>query len=62
MIIETQYEEDECQEPAPKTISFYNARFTGGAVAQCSNCRFTSVFWECNCELEHDCDEYKGEK
>lgn len=46
----------ECDEIAPSYITFYNARFGGHAVAKCENCSFTSVYWECACDLEHECE------
>lgn len=53
------FEEDVCcDSPTPKGIYFYSAHMTGGAVAQCHNCTFTCVYWECDCELEHNCKEY----
>lgn len=46
----------------PKKIEFGNTWFTGNFVAKCKKCNFVSAYWECGCELEHDCDEYQGEK
>lgn len=54
----TQYEEDECQEPMPETISVREATFTGGAVAECSDCLYRCVYWECPCDLIHDCEDF----
>jgi len=45
-----------CTEPAPESIEFYNTRITGTGVASCKNCSFTCVYWECACELSHDCE------
>jgi hypothetical protein len=53
------FEDDECAEPAPEWISFYNARFTGTPVAACTNCRFITSFFECGHDLQHDCNEYQ---
>lgn len=44
-----------CEKPA--TVSIESARFTGSAVATCSDCAFVSSLWDCACELEHDCTE-----
>lgn len=45
-----------------KKIEFGNAWFTGAFIAKCKKCNFVCAYWECGCELEHDCNEYKGEK
>jgi hypothetical protein len=29
----------------------------GFAVASCSKCSYRCAYWECACELEHDCEE-----
>jgi hypothetical protein len=50
----TDYEE-ECTEQAPNTINFYRAPITGQGVAECTLCTFRTTYWECACELEHDC-------
>lgn len=47
--------EHTCEKPA--TVSIESARFTGSAVATCSDCAFVSSLWDCACELEHDCTE-----
>jgi hypothetical protein len=48
---------DECTELAPESITFYSARFSGTGVAECKNCNFKSVYWECACDLFHDCND-----
>ena len=53
----TDYQEDECTELAPESISFYSARMTGTGVAECKDCDFKSVYWECACDLFHDCND-----
>lgn len=50
--------EELCGCPAPKGVYFYNAHFTGNAVAGCHNCNFKSVYWECGSELIHNCNNY----
>lgn len=27
----------------------------GGYVAKCDNCSYVCAYWECPCELAHDC-------
>lgn len=48
---------EECTEPAPETIEFYRTTFTGEGRARCTECEFVSAYWECACELYHDCEE-----
>lgn len=43
----------ECDTETPKTISVSR----GFAVATCSDCNFKVHYWECACELVHDCSE-----
>jgi hypothetical protein len=31
----------------------------GGYVATCANCNYVCGYWECACELNHDCKEAK---
>jgi len=47
------YHAQECEPPA--TIEFYSAHLTGEGRARCTACNFVSAYWECGCELEHDC-------
>lgn len=30
----------------------------GFAVASCDGCSFRCAYWECACELDHDCREF----
>jgi hypothetical protein len=53
------YEDDTCTEPLPKNLEIYSAHFGGHAVAQCKFCNYTNVSWECGCDFEHDCEQYK---
>jgi hypothetical protein len=47
-----------CNEPLPETVRIATAHFGGHAVAECTQCDYKNVYWECNCSLEHDCSEY----
>jgi hypothetical protein len=42
-----------------KKMRFYSAHFGGHGVASCKNCTFTAVYFECGCDLLHNCNEYK---
>lgn len=44
-----------CESPAlPKGVNTYHSLF-GGYVASCDNCDYVCVYWECACELAHEC-------
>jgi hypothetical protein len=45
---------------APKSIQTSHSRITGAFIAYCKNCYFKCAYWECGCELEHNCKEYKN--
>jgi len=45
-----------CNQPMPKTVTATYKTF-GGYTATCSKCSFVCGYWECACELEHDCQE-----
>jgi hypothetical protein len=48
-------DEECCQLPElPKgvTVSF------GFGMASCENCSYRCAYWECACELAHDCEEF----
>lgn len=51
-----EYEDEQCSEPLPANIEIYRATFGGHAVAKCKDCNFTSVYWDCVCELNHECN------
>ena len=53
-------EEERCTQTPPESVEFDCARFTGNPVARCTQCEFVCVYWECNCELFHDCDNTEG--
>ena len=40
----------------PIGVVFYETRFSGGFCARCEACGHVWVYWECACELVHDCD------
>lgn len=40
----------------PEGVEIIRARFTGGSVAVCYRCDdFRCAYWECPCELVHEC-------
>ena len=53
------YDDDVCTMSTPDTIRFYNTTFTSELRATCTECEFVSMYWECNCELEHNCDDHR---
>jgi hypothetical protein len=44
---------EEC-ETVIKKISFSRS----GAMATCKKCNYRCGYWECNCDLRHDCKEW----
>ena len=50
------YEEDICTEELADKIRIGYGTF-GTHRAICVGCSFTSAYWECACELNHDCNE-----
>jgi len=50
-------EEGHCSEPLQEGIYTYASRFTGNLIANCETCDFESAYWQCNCELNHTCNE-----
>lgn len=46
-----------CDAKLPKKVNV-GFRTFGGYTATCSNCSFVCGYWECSCELEHDCEDY----
>lgn len=48
-----------CEIPKDGTaanVSLSTARLSGGLVATCSACAFVCAYWECACELVHECE------
>jgi len=50
-----EYEIEECDAPAPEKIEFYYSLFTYEPRAKCTQCPKVFGYWECACELEHEC-------
>ena len=44
---------------APDSISTGHAHFSGAYVATCNLCDYVCAYWDCACELEHDCVDLK---
>jgi hypothetical protein len=49
--------EAEC-EPLKK-ITFTNGYWSREPMATCKKCNYKSVYWECNCDLRHDCKDWR---
>ena len=49
-------QDEQCTEPLPANVEIYRAHFGGHAVAKCNDFDFTSVYWECACDLDHECN------
>jgi hypothetical protein len=48
------FEETCCEASVPSKV---NIAF-GTAMASCERCSYRCAYWECPCELRHDCREY----
>ena len=46
-------EHGQCEMPASVTVSL--ARLSGAPIASCQGCGMRWGYWECGCELVHDC-------
>lgn len=46
-----------CSEALPDGVSVGFSQFSGTYRAVCERCSFVSAYWECPCELRHDCAE-----
>lgn len=45
-----------CSDPKlPNGIRTYYAHLSGAYVASCDNCSYMCAYWDCACELAHDC-------
>lgn len=40
----------------PKNITFGSAQWSGEGRAYCKKCDYVSGYWECGCDLEHNCE------
>ena len=48
---------EEC--PTPKKIYFGHARLTGEYRAYCRKCNYVSAYFECGCDLTHNCKDWQ---
>jgi hypothetical protein len=44
---------------APLSISTGYSQFGGAYIATCALCDYVCAYWDCACELEHDCVDVK---
>lgn len=47
-----------CEATTPKKIRFGYSQFGGSFNAYCDKCSFVCAYWDCACELRHDCKEF----
>lgn len=45
-----------CGAKYPKKVEIGFSHFSGMYRATCKKCSYVNVYWECACELEHDCE------
>lgn len=49
----------ECCDAQPTTVmTYHHSQFGGAFNAYCNSCSFVCSYWECACELIHDCEAY----
>jgi len=48
--------DDICTEPLPEGMRTYRTRLAGNLMAECERCDRVFAYWECACELAHDCE------
>ena len=60
MTTTTEIETCECGVELQNTIETYNAWLGGNFTARCTTagCKFTCSYWECGCELNHNCRDH----
>lgn len=47
-----------CESQAlPAGMVAYCSPVSGAYVAACNSCRYVNAYWECVCELVHNCEE-----
>ena len=49
-----------CDSKTPNGMTIYHSHFGGNLVAECNSCTTIWGYWECACELVHDCQLVKG--
>lgn len=52
----TYLDDDTCTEPVPDGVRIYRSRMAGNLVATCDKCGHLWGYWECACDLTHDCE------
>lgn len=45
-----------CEADLPNGVSVGRSWFGGQVVARCAYCGFSAVYFDCACELVHDCE------
>jgi len=48
-----------CDTELQYSVKIHTAHLGGHAVATCSECDFTCVYWDCACDLVHECEADK---
>lgn len=47
---------DHVCDPVPAGVSVGRSRLAGTLLAECAVCGWRCAYWECACDLAHDCD------
>lgn len=48
------YDDHECERP--ESVRLYHSRLGGNLVATCDVCGSVWAYWDCVCELAHECE------
>jgi hypothetical protein len=49
-----------CNRGVPIYMTVYRSHMAGNLAAKCERCTTIWGYWECACELAHDCELVKG--
>jgi glucose dehydrogenase len=52
-------EEGHCSQLIQEGVFTYRSIWTGNLTANCETCDFKSEYWQCNCDLNHNCNEHQ---
>lgn len=47
--------DDHCDAPIPDGMTVTVSRITGDVSAVCDRCGWRCFYWDCGCDLAHDC-------
>jgi len=48
--------DETCNAPLPDGMRVHRTILAGNLVATCGRCGYVCAYWDCACELAHDCE------